>query len=479
MIVNTNASNVELRHYQKTAVEVAVNCVLESSGLNQRFMVEVPTGGGKGHIIRELIERLCDKQILVLTPRVRLLMQLRPNMSLHGVLSGTIGDARGDRHRVIVSTFQTAIRRRLKRPPDVIIIDENHLVANESEYEALLKRYPKAKVIGLTATPYRNNRHIADCGLDWTAVYSISMTQLIEEKYLVAPVSMATGTESRIKRSNRDELPDLTARIVSKLVSKVKAQHRSKCLVFCLDINHAKITAEHLRSAGEVAVHIVHSKQHKKTQHDEFRRFESSPDRAWLINVGLVTIGIDIPCIDSIAILRDIGSFALLVQIIGRGLRPYKNKRDCLILDFGSGTQRFGFIDDPDLAGIDGVLSPTASLVSLRDCPKCGSLSYSSSLKCRICDHDFERAVALRQDSEATDLLSNSFSKAVFEATYVSSTYARDKRGIWVTEHRLTRGEQKLVACLSSKREPVITKFPRRGSSVFVRPLGGTVVEII
>lgn len=35
-----------------------------------------------------------------------------------------------------------------------------------------------------------------------------------------------------------------------------------------------------------------------------------------------------------------------ILQAIGRGLRLYENKNDCLILDYGSNFERFGTIDN-------------------------------------------------------------------------------------------------------------------------------------
>ncbi|EGD83016.1 hypothetical protein PTSG_03652 [Salpingoeca rosetta] len=52
-----------------------------------------------------------------------------------------------------------------------------------------------------------------------------------------------------------------------------------------------------------------------------------------LINVGVLTEGTDLPCVDCIVIARRVGSHTLLAQMVGRGLRLYPDKENCLILD--------------------------------------------------------------------------------------------------------------------------------------------------
>lgn len=54
----------------------------------------------------------------------------------------------------------------------------------------------------------------------------------------------------------------------------------------------------------------------------------------YLVNVSVLTTGFDAPHVDLIAILRPTESISLYQQIVGRGLRLFRNKSQCIILDY-------------------------------------------------------------------------------------------------------------------------------------------------
>jgi DNA repair protein RadD len=64
-----------------------------------------------------------------------------------------------------------------------------------------------------------------------------------------------------------------------------------------------------------------------------------------LCNVAVLTEGWDAPRTDCIGLLRPTKSLGLYVQICGRGMRPWENKKDCLLLDYGENMKRHGCID--------------------------------------------------------------------------------------------------------------------------------------
>lgn len=53
-----------------------------------------------------------------------------------------------------------------------------------------------------------------------------------------------------------------------------------------------------------------------------------------MVNVAVLTTGFDAPHVDLIAILRPTESVSLYQQIVGRGLRLFAGKTECLILDY-------------------------------------------------------------------------------------------------------------------------------------------------
>ena len=459
-----------LRNYQLDAIACAVKAMAPGS----RNMVVMPTGGGKSVVIAEIAMMFPGKQILIITPRVRLLQEMRPLLGEHGVLSSSIGKDLGHRDNLLIGTYQTIINSLGMVPPWLIIIDECHLVPPDSQYGDLIARFPNAAVIGLTATPYRGTEKITECNIGWKQIYSISILDLIRQERLVPPRSMATIAASFGEADTSKKLFTVSKRIVKNLVLSVRKEKRKKCLVFCADIAHAIKVQELLSREGEACVNLVHSEQNARTQDEMFDTFRNSSQRAWLVNVSLVSIGIDIPSVDCIAILRDISSFALLVQIIGRGLRPFSGKHDCLIYDFGTGTRRFGFVDDPTFA--HSMHGSTAAAPAMKTCPTCTALIHISALRCPRCGYQFNRVMSLSDTSRSTQLLTEDY----LIVDYQGSCVSQDDRGLWLVEHQMTEGGRSLRAVVSTNTQPADSdRGPMTGARALVKRETGDLVVIV
>ena len=68
-----------------------------------------------------------------------------------------------------------------------------------------------------------------------------------------------------------------------------------------------------------------------------------------LINVGVLTEGTDIPCVDCIMIERTVASPVLMSQMVGRGLRLFPGKTDCLVLDCFEAFKGMSLVVEPVL----------------------------------------------------------------------------------------------------------------------------------
>lgn len=218
----------ELRQYQLDAIACAVKALTPGS----RNMLVMPTGSGKSVVIAAIARMFPGKQILIITPRVRLVEQMRPLLDEPGVLSASIRKDLGHQDNLLIGTYQTIVNSPGMVPPWLIIIDECHLVPPDSQYGALIARFPNAAVIGLTATPYRGTEKITECDIGWKQIYSISILELIRQERLVPPRSMATLAASFGKADTSKKLFAVSRRIVKNLVQSVRKEKRKKCLVF-------------------------------------------------------------------------------------------------------------------------------------------------------------------------------------------------------------------------------------------------------
>ena len=152
----------ELRPYQ---IEVIEKCREEIKVGNDKIIIVAPTGSGKtivaGSIIKSVVAK--DKRALLLCPTREIIKQTSDKLSAEGIEYGIIqaGFAPHDA-AVQVASIQTLSSRamrssRMELPPaDLLIVDEcQHATART--WREILASYPRAVLLGLTATPCRGD----------------------------------------------------------------------------------------------------------------------------------------------------------------------------------------------------------------------------------------------------------------------------------------------------------------------------------
>ena len=153
----------------------------------QSAMVQMPTGTGKTHLMAAAIRNHADKGVLVVAHRRELIAQISQTLDGFGVEHGLIvsGKEIDFSQKVQVASIQTLTRRNLAPAAldfSLVIIDEaHHALANT--YRMLWDAWPKAKFLGLTATPCRqNNAPFTD--LFQVLLQSYSIQEFIDKGYL-------------------------------------------------------------------------------------------------------------------------------------------------------------------------------------------------------------------------------------------------------------------------------------------------------
>jgi hypothetical protein len=146
---------------------------------------------------------------------------------------------------------------------------------------------------------------------------------------------------------------DVRARLVVNEWRRLAADaRRSRALVFCVSVAHARFMCDWLNHAGLPAACVV-----GETPADERRRAPqrlASGDLCALVTVDLFNEGVDFPAVDTLLLLRPTQSPVLFQQQIGRGLRLAPGKESCLVLDF-VGQHRADFRFDRLLSSLTGL----------------------------------------------------------------------------------------------------------------------------
>lgn len=110
------------------------------------------------------------------------------------------------------------------------------------------------------------------------------------------------------------------------------AIQRRSTLVFAINVEHISHIVDVFRRKG-IDARGLHGRT-PSAEREELLQDFSRGKFPVLINCGIVTEGVDIPCIDCIILARPTKSGVLLQQMIGRGMRNYAGKSDCLVFDF-------------------------------------------------------------------------------------------------------------------------------------------------
>lgn len=332
------------RKYQTRAKEAFQNWVKSDERLGT---VILPTGVGKTATASLCLSTLENQKVLWVAHREELITQA------HGALSQIIPDrditiemadqkANVDSD-IVVGSVQTVSRNRKHFQdfrPDVIVIDEYHHYSEDNvQYDGLLERWPEAKVMGLTATPWRFSGETLPLG---KVLIQMDVGAAIEKGYLVPPtpetlisnVSLAeVGTRAgdfEIKGlANAVNADERNLLIVKKVLELVK-EHKRQGILFGVNVAHSHALYEMLKN--DVRATEVYG----DTPIEERRQIMAAIKNGEidvLCNNLVATEGFDVPHLSFVVTARPTRSLSLFIQMIGRGLRSSPGKTDCIVVD--------------------------------------------------------------------------------------------------------------------------------------------------
>jgi superfamily II DNA or RNA helicase len=325
----------ELRPYQRQASDACY----EDLSSNRKCLLVLPTGAGKTEIFIDIASRyvkensgkavLILSHLSILTDQTKERIKLRSPELRVGLLKHNVRPDHSD--DVIIGTMQTSrnqvrtdwLNNRLLKEIGLIIVDEAHYIWTQS-YLKILGYYPNAKVIGCTATPFRQNKLMTNF-FDKVS-YNISVQELIDQGYLVKPRLI---TIERIS----DETKDIMAQIVSTYKTFEMGQ---KAIVFMQRVRDAKDLAVIFRESGVNAANIT-SDTAGNLRDASISGFNRG-DTAVLTTCDLLSAGFDAPACSVIFQPYETTSTTKYIQRMGRGLRPNPgtNKTECRIYVYGT-----------------------------------------------------------------------------------------------------------------------------------------------
>jgi len=353
-----------LRDYQ---VKIK-NEIFSAWKTHRSLMLQMPTGTGKTRLFSSIVKDLHNLaielrkaiKILILVHRKELLDQVSETIGYkYNIAHGIIMSKHWQQKKmpIQIASVQTLSRRLLQwteKKFDYIIIDEAHH-ATATSYNNICSSFPDAKILGVTATPYRLNGDSFNLMFE-KLITSQSINEFIRQKYLSDYQYFSIRPDSLVQRSinNIDEFDingDYSEKAMLQVIDNkyVRADilkaYKSyatgkKGIIYTINKKHNKDICEIFENEG-IKAKAIDSDTNIDERAEIVNQFKSGKIDV-LCNVNIFSEGFDCPDIEFIQIARPTKSMSLYLQQVGRGLRPHPNIDKVIFLDNVGSYNSFG-----------------------------------------------------------------------------------------------------------------------------------------
>ena len=317
-------------------------------GLHRSVMVQMPTGTGKTILLASVVESFLREHsncnVWIVAHRRELVSQIKD--TLNKFLLNFIFP----NHPVLpvkAMSIQWLAKHydEIKEKPGLIVIDEAHHALAKT-YKVMWERFPNAKFLGLTATPCRlNGKGFTDlfdvlvqawgipefickgrlATYDFVSIKSDGVTQCLIDSL------QKRGADGDYQNKEMDMLLNKKPSIERLYQSFEEYGKNRKGIVYAINISHAQKIMELYQEHG-IKVVAIDSKTPALERQADIEAFRNG-DIQVLVNVDIFSEGFDCPDVEFVQLARPTLSLAKYLQMVGRGLRVAKGKKNCVIID--------------------------------------------------------------------------------------------------------------------------------------------------
>ncbi len=325
---------------------------------NHNILFQLPTGGGKTVIFSEIARRYVlatGKKVLILTHRIELCKQtslMLEEFGLHNKVINSKVKSVPDQndYECFVAMVET-LNNRIQ--DDKISLDNIGLVivdeAHYNSFRKLFKYFEEVNILGVTATPLSSSIKLPMNENYQELVIGESIASLIKKGFLAKANTYSYNV--RLDSLKIGINGDYTVRSSEQLYGNHMMQEKllrayeekgvgTKTLIFNNGIATSFAVYDTFRVAGYPVEHLDHNTSDQERK-DILKWFKETPD-AIVTSVGILTTGFDEPTVETIILNRATRSLSLYHQMIGRGSRILKNKKEFTVIDLGNNLHRFG-----------------------------------------------------------------------------------------------------------------------------------------
>ena len=317
--------------------------------LHRSVMAQMPTGTGKTYLLTAVIDSFVSnnpmEKVWIVAHRRELVSQIDETVrKFHSFSASNTSSLLSS---VKAMSIQWLMRHydEIEEEPGMIVIDEAHHALAKT-YKEMWERFPNAKFLGLTATPCRlNGKGFTD--LFDVLVQSWSVPEFISKGRLATYDFVSIKSDGMTQRlidslQKRGADGDYQNKEMDMLLNKkpsIERLYRSleefgkdrKGIVYAINISHAQKITKLYQENGVKAI-AIDSKTPATERQQDIEAFKKG-DIQVLVNVDIFSEGFDCPDVEFVQLARPTLSLAKYLQMVGRGLRVAKGKKNCVIID--------------------------------------------------------------------------------------------------------------------------------------------------
>ena len=317
--------------------------------LHQSVMAQMPTGTGKTYLLTAVIDSFVSnnpkEKVWIVAHRRELVSQI--DETVRKFHSYSASNTTSLLSSVKAMSIQWLMRHydEIEEEPGMIVIDEAHHALAKT-YKEMWERFPKAKFLGLTATPCRlNGKGFTD--LFDVLVQSWGVPEFISKGRLATYDFVSIKSDGVTQRlidslQKRGADGDYQNKEMDMLLNKKPSIERlywsleeygkdRKGIVYAINISHAQKITKLYQEHGVKAI-AIDSKTPATERQQDIEAFKKG-DIQVLVNVDIFSEGFDCPDVEFVQLARPTLSLAKYLQMVGRGLRVAKGKKNCVIID--------------------------------------------------------------------------------------------------------------------------------------------------
>ena len=317
--------------------------------LHRSVMAQMPTGTGKTYLLTAVIDSFVSnnpmEKVWIVAHRRELVSQI--DETVRKFHSYSASNTSSLLLSVKAMSIQWLMRHydEIEEEPGMIVIDEAHHALAKT-YKGMWDRFPKTKFLGLTATPCRlNGKGFTD--LFDVLVQSWSVPEFISKGRLATYDFVSIKSDGVTQRlidslQKRGADGDYQNKEMDMLLNKKPSIERlyqsleefgkdRKGIVYAINISHAQKITKLYQEHGVKAI-AIDSKTPATERQQDIEAFKKG-DIQVLVNVDIFSEGFDCPDVEFVQLARPTLSLAKYLQMVGRGLRVAKGKKNCVIID--------------------------------------------------------------------------------------------------------------------------------------------------